>query len=290
MSASGSFIDQLAGLDGKTAVVIGGAGGLGGYATWALARAGARVVSLDKVDADLHQFDAASLANIEFIQGDARDADDLQRTFVAAGPRVDVLVCVIGGSFFAEFESLSENAVQSLVTLNFLAPVDAIRAALPLMKTHGGSVITITSTEAHRGCPRMSIYAAMKAAMTSMTATLAVELGHAGVRFNTIAPDVVQTPNLERLLQEESYPDEAVQRRYRASVPLGRPGVREDFVGAVLFLASDLSKYVTGQALKVDGGTSAAPGFMNWDEHGWFCFLPMEVSAAIGERVPDQTS
>jgi 3-oxoacyl-[acyl-carrier protein] reductase len=280
-----SLLDQLADLGGKTAVVIGGAGGLGGYTSWALSRSGVRVIALDKdqsaIDAWRPQAEGSVETPVDFVCGDARDAGDLERTFARVDGTLDILVNVVGGSFFREFEALSDNAVEALVRLNFDAPVAATRRAIPLMSERGGSVITVTSTEGVRGCPNMSIYAAMKAAMNSLSATLAVELGPRGIRVNAIAPDVIQTPNLERLLGESAYPPDVVERRYEASVPLGRPGDREDYAGVLLFLASKLSRYVTGQVIKLDGGTTAAPGFLNWPGSGWFCFMPLEVSTAL---------
>jgi NAD(P)-dependent dehydrogenase (short-subunit alcohol dehydrogenase family) len=127
------------------------------------------------------------------------------------------------------------------------------------------------------------VYAAMKAALTSLTASLSVELAPSGIRVNTIAPDIVETPALTEMLGHDKAPRAAVDARYAATIPLGRGGGPEDWAGGLLFLASALSRYMTGQSLKLDGGTSAAPGFTHWSGEGWFPYLPLSVSEHMNE-------
>ncbi|MGV0050572.1 SDR family NAD(P)-dependent oxidoreductase [Mycobacterium colombiense] len=281
------YLEELAQLNGRRAVVIGGAGGLGALSSRALVRAGVDVVVLDK-DAQAAESLRAELGDgLHTVVGDAREAAVLDELAAAAADRVDILVNVVGGTFWSDLESLSENAINSLIRLNFLAPVSAIRRFLPQLRVagrqDGASIINITSIEAHRGAPSMSIYAAMKAGLTSLSASLAVELAPDRIRVNTIAPDVVETPALVKMLGHEGASPSAIDSRYAATIPCGRAGSADDWAGALLFLASGLSRYVTGQALHLDGGSSAAKGFTRWAGDGWFPFLPLTVAQNMEE-------
>ena len=106
--------------------------------------------------------------------------------------------------------------------------------------------MNLTSVEAHRAAPGYAIYAAMKAAVESLTRSLALELGDRGIRVNCIAPDLIATPGTGAI---------------EAAPPLARVGSVDDVAGAALFLASDLSRFVTGTTVHVDGGTHAAGGW-----------------------------
>ena len=132
---------------------------------------------------------------------------------------------------------------------NFTSVTAFVRAVVPRMPAGCGSIINLTSIEAHRAGPGYAVYSAMKAAVENLTKSLALELGARGIRVNCIAPDVIPTPGLGAL--------EAFQVR----TPLPRAGHPDDVAGAALFLASDLSRFVTGTTLHVDGG--------NWAAGGW---------------------
>ena len=135
------------------------------------------------------------------------------------------------------------------------------------MQTAGGSIINITSIEAHRAAPGFAVYAAMKAGVTSLTRTLAVELAPKGIRVNTIAPDYIVTPALATLAEGVS--EEAVALQHQIGTPMGRVGQFEDAGGCALFLASNLSSFVTGTTLHPDGGALASAGWMNWPDGGY---------------------
>ncbi len=125
---------------------------------------------------------------------------------------------------------------------------------------HGGSIISITSIEGHRAAPGYAVYAGMKGAVTNFSRTLALELAPDRIRVNTIAPD--QTPT-------EGMPMGDDQRVITAGIPMGRQGTYEDIGGCALFLASDLSEYITGTTLHPDGGAWASAGWWNWPELGY---------------------
>src|SRR5271166_3494315 len=109
-----------------------------------------------------------------------------------------------------------------------------------MRKAGGGSIVNLTSIEAHRAAPGYAVYAAMKAGLASLTRTLAVELGPDGIRVNAIAADVVPTRSMAQLVPEESA---AWELQQRIAIPMGRCGTYEDVGGCALFLASDLSAY-----------------------------------------------
>src|SRR4029450_13865206 len=119
------------------------------------------------------------------------------------------------------------------------------------MVDRGGVMVFVCSGRGLTAAPRHGACGAAKAGLMSLVRTVAVELGPPGVRVNAVAPGAVWTPRVAALLGEEG------KRRSAANAPLGRPGVPADIAGAVLFLVSDLSSYVTGQTLVVDGGVSA---------------------------------
>lgn len=287
-----SYLDDLARLSGKHAVVIGGAGGLGELSTLALARAGVSVTALDKDEdavARLRGLAGAEGLSVNVLVGDAREEEALGQA-IADGERLDILVNVVGGTFWSDLADLSPKGVDALVRLNFVSPVRAIQLATPRLREHGGSIINITSSEGHRGAPKIAVYAAMKAALTSLSASLAVELAPWNIRVNTIAPDIVETPALRRILGQEGVAPEIVGTRYRTTIPLRRGGTPDDWAGGLLFLASDLSSYLTGQALRLDGGSTTAAGFTNWESFGWFPFIPLEVAAQMPEIIERATS
>jgi NAD(P)-dependent dehydrogenase (short-subunit alcohol dehydrogenase family) len=285
-----SFLDERADLRGKTAVVAGGGGGLGRACALDLARAGVHLGLCD-VDGDgLAQTatDARDLGG-EVLEGvlDVRDPDALSGFFAACDDGlngVDVLVNVVGGTFRAAFNDLSAKGRDALVRANFTWVTDATQHAARRMAAagRGGSIITITSIEAHRAAPGYAVYAAMKAAVTHLTRTLAVELGAAGIRVNCVAPDFVPTVGLAGVAGRAG---SAGQRAAaggedpgdRLTIPLQRKGEASDVGNCVLFLASELSSYITGTTLHPDGGALAASGWMDWPGEGFVARPPTWV-------------
>jgi NAD(P)-dependent dehydrogenase (short-subunit alcohol dehydrogenase family) len=130
----------------------------------------------------------------------------------------------------------------------------------------GGSIINISTIEAFRGIPNSAVYSAFKGAITQFTKSLAIEVGQYGIRVNAIAPEATDTPQVP--LHRFISPDE--KSLISLWVPLGRYGEPDDTAGAALYLASDLSKWVTGTTVHVDGGCLAAAGwFRQKDQNTW---------------------
>jgi NAD(P)-dependent dehydrogenase (short-subunit alcohol dehydrogenase family) len=246
-------------LSERVAVVTGAAVGIGASTAVALARFGADVAMCDRDEANLTKV-------AEEVRGlgrraltsvlDVRDADAVNDfAAVVAGDfgRVDVLVNNAGGGFPALFADVNAKGQDALIRENFGSVTHFIRAVLPAMGP-GGSIVNITSIEAHRAAPMFAVYSAMKAAVASLTKSLALELGPRLIRVNCIAPDVIPTPGIG---------DPPVR------TPLPRKGDPDDVAAAVIFLAGRLSEFVTGTTIHVDGGNLAAGGWRAQAGEGW---------------------
>jgi NAD(P)-dependent dehydrogenase (short-subunit alcohol dehydrogenase family) len=246
-------------LSGQVALVTGAARGIGRGIARALAEAGADLALAD-IRADALRQTAGELAasgrRVHAIDADVREAAAVRRMVeetVASLGRLDVLVNNAGGTFEAPFLQVNERGFRGLVDLNLGSVWFATQAAAAYWIAHGvaGRVINVSSTEALKACPGFAAYAAAKAGVVSLTQTLAVELGPYGIRVNAIAPDYT---HLEALVGVEPPDEAAIARR----IPLGRYGEPADHAGAVLYFASELSAWVTGQTLVVDGGALVA--------------------------------
>jgi NAD(P)-dependent dehydrogenase (short-subunit alcohol dehydrogenase family) len=230
---------------------------------------------------------------------DVRDVDAMEGFFSEIDARFggpDVLVNVVGGTFRTAFTELSAKGRDALVRTNFTWVVDATQRAARRMadQGRGGSIIMLTSIEAHRAAPGFAVYAAMKAALAHLARTLAVELGPAGIRVNCIAPDFVPTAGLGAIATTvgsgerraaESGEGEA-DLGDRLTIPLGRKGRPDDVGSCVLFLASELSAYITGTTLHPDGGAWAASGWWDWPDEGFVTRPPAWVLDEISGRSP----
>jgi NAD(P)-dependent dehydrogenase (short-subunit alcohol dehydrogenase family) len=220
-------------LTDRIALVTGAAVGIGRAVAEAFANLGAHVAVCDRDAENLATLDAPHSAVF-----DVRDADAVA-AFVGALDRVDIVVNNAGGTFRSAFTDVTPNGQRALIDENFTSVTHVIRAALPKM-TAGGSIINVTSIEAHRAGPEFAVYSAMKAAVASLTKSLALELADRQIRVNCIAPDVIATPGIG---------------------PGDWPGHPDDVAGAAAFLACPLSRFVTGTTIHVDGG--------NWAAGGW---------------------
>jgi NAD(P)-dependent dehydrogenase (short-subunit alcohol dehydrogenase family) len=276
-----SFLDDRADLDGRVAMVVGGGGGLGQACATDLGGAGMRLALCDK-DPGALKSTASAIADTgaEVMTGelDARDPEALAAFFARVDERydgqLDVLVNVVGGTFQQSFEESSPRGWDALIRINFTWLLHSIQMAIPRM-TGRGSIINITSIEGHRAAPGYAVYAAMKAGVTSLTRTLAVELAPQNIRINTIAPDYIPTPGLASSVHEGT--DETRELHRAIATPMAREGTFEDAGGCALFLASNLSSFVTGTTLHPDGGAIASSGWFNWPDAGYLNHPPQNV-------------
>ena len=252
-------------LTGKVAVVTGGGGGIGGAVSEALATAGAHVV-VAEIDHHLARERVAAITDAghraESVVVDVRDPEDIDRlatTVLEGHRRVDVLVNNVGHYLTATPFLDSDRAHwDALHAVNLLHMFTCTRAFLPAMVERGeGSVVNVSSVEGLRGYPPDPVYGAYKAAVAHFTRCLALEVAPSGVRVNAIAPDVTQSLQVD---YEATVPED-LEDRWPVWVPLGRVGQPADNADVVLFLASDLSRFVTGQVIPTDGGTLVAGGW-----------------------------
>jgi NAD(P)-dependent dehydrogenase (short-subunit alcohol dehydrogenase family) len=252
--------------------VTGAAQGIGEATALAFARVGADLVVCDKLAHEL----ASTVSEAEAMgrrvvtsNMDVRDdaaVDALVADAVATFGRVDVLVNNAGGGFWAPFLDLTTKGQAALVAENLGHVTSFIRACVPHMHG-GGSIVNVTSIEGHRAGPGFGIYSAMKAAVENLSKTLALELADRRIRVNCIAPDMIPTPGDAGLASASGAMAEAGATYDQ---PWPDPGTPEDCAAAALFLATDLSRFVTGTTLHVDGGTSAAAGWRRSEDGlGW---------------------
>jgi NAD(P)-dependent dehydrogenase (short-subunit alcohol dehydrogenase family) len=244
-------------LTDRVAVVTGAAAGIGRAAAAALARFGADVAMcdrdpLDLVAKEIETSGRRALAAALDVRDDAAVAVFLDRVRSEFGS-VDILVNNAGGGFQSSFLDVSVKGEGALIGENFTSVARFIRGVVPLMPDTGGSIINITSIEAFRAAPGYAIYAAMKAAVENLTRSLALELGVRMIRVNCVAPDVIPTPGVGDLPGPPR-------------TPLPVRADPDDVAGAVIFLASDLARFVTGSTIHVDGGNLAAGGWRRTDE------------------------
>jgi NAD(P)-dependent dehydrogenase (short-subunit alcohol dehydrogenase family) len=279
-----SYLDERANLTGKVAAVIGGAAGVGAAATMALARAGVDIAFCDIREDAVENTRADIEALGRRVVGCTTDAWDPEQlitfyeAFDEAFDHLDVLVNVVGGVRQRRFEETTPEQWTADIHRNLGWAIHSISLAVPRIRAggRGGSIISFTTIEAHRGAPEVAPYAAAKAGLTSFSRSIAVELGPERIRVNVVAPDT--TPRVstgkslpEEVLRASGYDNpELVAKSHATYIPMGAPPPAEHLGDAVVFLASDLSSSVTGTTLHVDGGTWAAAGMLHWPgARGW---------------------
>lgn len=249
-------------LTNKVAVVTGAAQGIGEAIAIAMARFGADVAICDRNAGGLETTAQAVRAAGRYCMTEVLDVRDeaavnawIPRVVNELG-RVDILVNNAGGGFWAPFLEVSSKGENALIRENFGSVTIFIRACVPHMP-RGSAIVNITSVEGHRAGPGFAIYSAMKAAVANLTMSLALELSPKHIRINCVAPDVIPTPG-DSVLGETS---SALSLDSVASQPWPETGSIHDCAAAAVYLASDMSRFVTGSSIHVDGGTWAAAGW-----------------------------
>jgi NAD(P)-dependent dehydrogenase (short-subunit alcohol dehydrogenase family) len=257
-------------LAGRRAVVTGGGGGIGRAISERFAAEGASVVVAEidagrAVDTERAITDAGG--EVSVVVGDVTDATFVGELAAAAGS-VDVLVNNVGHYLIRgnDFLTAGPDEWDRLHAVNLRHVLLCTRAFVDGMVDRGrGSIVNVSSVEAFRAIPDRPVYSAYKAAVTGFTRSLAVDLGNAGVRVNAIAPDL--TESLQVRYSQWVPPEHA--DRIPAWVPVGRFGTADDIAGVALFLASDLSAFVTGTTVHADGGSLAAGGWFRRPDGTW---------------------
>ena len=243
-------------LDGCKALVTGAGRGIGLAAASALADAGADVCLLARTETEV-----SAVAEALCARGDAATAFAIDVTDTAAmtqliseqGP-FHILVNNAGTNRPAPCIDYTETDYDDVMALNVRSVYFTTRAVARGLVAAGleGSIINISSQMGHVGGVGRTVYCASKHALEGFTKALAWELGESGIRVNTLCPTFIETPMTEPMLEDKTFMD-----RVLSQIALGRLGQVEDLMGAVVYLASDASRLVTGSALMVDGGWTA---------------------------------
>jgi meso-butanediol dehydrogenase/(S,S)-butanediol dehydrogenase/diacetyl reductase len=245
----------------KVVIVSGGADGMGRACSTQLAAEGARLFILD-VKHDMADELARGLsksgARAEALRADVMNESELREAIATVlrrtGGEIDSLINIAGGSASGLTAEIDLAVWDRLYALNLRSTLVACQAVIPTMRKRGGSIVTMASISGLRGDPEWAPYNAAKAAIISLTQSLAWEEGGYGIRVNAICPGPIAS---ERMLATISQ-DEL--RAYNESCALGRIGTASELAEAILFLASDQSSFVTGAALVADGGLTARTG------------------------------
>jgi NAD(P)-dependent dehydrogenase (short-subunit alcohol dehydrogenase family) len=262
-------------LAGKVAIVTGGGGGIGRGISERFASEGAAVV-IAEIDGERARETQLEITGeggrAVAVVADVREAGVGEGLVTAARDaygRVDVLVNNVGhfGGARKAFHEQTDDEWDDLYRVNLGHVLMCTRAVLPVLveQGDGGSIVNVSTIEAFRAIPTRAVYSAFKSAITGLTRSLAVEYGREGIRVNAIAPDVTET--LQVPYSRWVGPDQ--EHLIPAWVPVGRFGTASDTAGVALFLASDLSSFVTGTTVHADGGTLAASGWFPTEEGGW---------------------
>lgn len=243
---------------GKTAVVTGGANGIGLATARALAAQNAQVWILDLAREDPANV-AASIGQKGVI-ADVTSRESLEAALAQTGPP-DIVIASAGTALENEITEVRKQDWDRIIDVNLTGVFQTVQTAAVYMKPRRcGSIVMIASTNSFDGEARLTAYNASKAGLLGILHTASNELGPFGIRVNAVCPGLIRT----RLTQAH-FSSPSILENYFRGIPLGRGGEPDEVAHAVVFLASDFATYITGSTLFVDGGQMAAK-FGPWNE------------------------
>jgi len=255
-------------LENKTAIVTGAAKGMGAAITTTLAREGADIVLAARDTAALDEVAAAVVAlgrAAHVVACDVTDEDQVKamvdRAKAAFDGRIDILVNVAGvtGPVETPVQDIAVDDFTYVITANERGPFLPMKRVVPTMIAQkSGKIVNIGGTSGLRGYPMRTAYSASKWAIRGITRTVALELGRHNINVNAVCPGIVETPRMQKLCEGKAkvrgWTVEQVYDEYVQDMALRRVTTPEDVANAVLFMASEESRNITGQELAVDGG------------------------------------
>lgn len=242
-------------LENKSAIITGATRGIGRGIAIEFAKQGANVAftyssSIEAAEALVTELKAFGVAAKGY-QSNAADFDaaqELAKEVLKEFGAIDILVNNAGITKDNLLMRISEDDFDKVIEVNLKSVFNLTKAVIrPMMKQRAGSIINMSSVVGLKGNAGQANYAASKAGIIGLSKSVALELGSRNVRSNVIAPGFIETEMTDKL-------DEAVVQGWRDSIPLKRGGKPQDIANACVFLASDMSAYITGQTLSVDGG------------------------------------
>lgn len=240
-------------LEGRCAVVTGASRGIGAAVARGLDRAGAQVLLTARSEEALGEVARELQHDPVLVAADLHDASssaEIAAKALEAFDSVDILVNNAAAAARLPTVETDAALIDQLLAVNVRAPLLLIAALIPSMTEHGGgSIVNISSMSALVGTPRRVAYAASKAALDAATRSLAIELGPAGIRANSVAPGVVDTA-----LWAKNKAIPGVVETIEEQTPLRRWATPEDIADVVVFLASDAARFITGETIAADGG------------------------------------
>ncbi|MGE5641227.1 MAG: SDR family oxidoreductase [Clostridia bacterium] len=228
----------MKGLKGKTAIVTGGAAGIGAAIVARFKEEGVKTIVFDlngEKKVDITDYDAVKHA-------------------VADAGAVDILVNNAGWDMFKPFLKTDPAFWQKILSINLVGAMNVLHCVLPgMVERGGGKVVTIASDAGRVGSSGEAPYSACKGGLIALTKTLARELAMKNIQLNVVCPGLTETGMLEAFMQGAGNP-EKLREAYRRAIPIGRLGKPEDLPGAVAFFASADADFITGQVISVSGG------------------------------------
>lgn len=236
-------------LKGKRALVTGSTQGIGFAAAKILAQYGAKVFVHGATSMEKCAGAAEKIPGSVPVCVNLAEADAAKRLYEKTGD-VDILILNASVQYRTPWEEIGEDELETQLRVNFKSSLSAMQVYYEKMKENRwGRIITVGSVQQYRPHPQMAVYAATKCAGMSLVKNIGKQLAPYGITVNNLTPGVIDTPRNEKALSDPEY-----KKKVLDGIPIGFAGSADDMAGAVLLLASDAGRYITGADIVIDGG------------------------------------